>query len=115
MQGIAFKNEEHILISKYVIDREKNNERIRPNELFEVFDESIEINKIFNYNDGEQLVGDIAERYFVGCVKTLQKDSLTKKIEMLTAAANAETDSKKRAQIMAQIVECMKQSKELKK
>ncbi len=115
LQKISFKDEVHTLIAKYVLGREKNGERIRPSELFEVLDENCpEFNEILDLNYGDKLEGEVAERFFADSVKTLQRESVEQKIAQLNKAYAQETDEQKRKQIAAQIVECVKMSKNLK-
>ena len=97
LASIEFTNEVHRLISSYLQEREASGARIRPSELFEILDEDCpEFNEILDLNYGDKLSGEIGERFFVDSVKTLKKQDIERKIELLTKAYEQEQDVEKR-------------------
>ena len=53
LEGIKFEDDVHKIIAEYIIKCEKNAERVRPSELFEILDEDCpEFNEILDLNYG---------------------------------------------------------------
>lgn len=108
VMDLPLADETHIVVAQYIAEREKNQERIRPSELFEVLDENCEeLNEILDLNYGEKLSGEIAERFFLDSVKTLQRDKIEREIAECNeqyAKATEESERKKIAQKLAELI-----------
>lgn len=108
VMDLPLADETHIVVAQYIAEREKNQERIRPSELFEVLDENCEeLNEILDLNYGEKLSGEIAERFFLDSVKTLQRDKIEREITECNeqyAKATEESERKKIAQKLAELI-----------
>ena len=88
------------MIAKYIKTQLELEERVRPAELLELFDEGTEeyaeVTKIFDYSDGDRLKGEVAERYFNDSIRKLRLHDLDEKINRLQLEVAAETDIQKR-------------------
>ena len=112
---IDFSSSVHKIIAEYVVERESENERIRPSELFEILDESCpEFNEILDLNYEDKLSGEVGEKFFLDSVKILQKQDLERKIESMNLAYRDETDAEKRKELAKQISELISKNKKLK-
>ena len=100
ISGVRFANDVHELIAKYIKTQLELEERVRPAELLELFDEGTEeyaeVTKIFDYSDGDRLKGEVAERYFNDSIRKLRLHDLDEKINRLQLEVAAETDLLKR-------------------
>ena len=100
ISGVKFANDVHELIAKYIKTQLELEERVRPAELLELFDEGTEeyaeVTKIFDYSDGDRLKGEVAERYFNDSIRKLRLHDLDEKINRLQLEVAAETDLQKR-------------------
>ncbi|MBQ2769053.1 MAG: DNA primase [Clostridia bacterium] len=115
IESLSFYDETHILIAGYITDREKAGERIRPTELFEILDEnSKEFNAILDFNYGDKLLGETAERFFNDSLKTLQKAQLEEEIAKLNARYAAATDENERRAVTKELGEALKRKRKLK-
>lgn len=112
LSGIEFDNNVHKIIAEYISTCEKNGERVRPSELFELLDEDCpEFNEILDLNYGDKLSGGIAERFFLDSVKTMEEESLKGKIEAEKKLFGEERDTEKRKEIARRIDEYTKRLK----
>ena len=112
---IDFSSSVHKIIAEYVVERERENERIRPSELFEILDETCpEFNEILDLNYEDKLSGEVGEKFFLDSVKILQKQDLERKIESMNLAYRDETDAEKRKELAKQISELISKNKKLK-
>lgn len=110
--GIEFEDNVHKIIAEYIIGCEKNGERVRPSELFEILDENCpEFNEILDLNYGDKLSGANAERFFADSVRTMEEKLLGEKIERYKRLFQEERDTGKRKEIARKIDECTKQLK----
>ena len=83
---------------------EKNAERVRPSELFEILDEDCpEFNEILDLNYGDKLSDGIAEKFFSESVQKMELKQVNKKIEELNHLIDAEEDMAKRKQLIREI------------
>ncbi|MBE5752853.1 MAG: DNA primase [Clostridiales bacterium] len=115
LSTIDFSSSVHKIIAEYVVERERENERIRPSELFEILDESCpEFNEILDLNYEDKLSGEVGEKFFLDSVKILQKQDLERKIESMNLAYRDETDAEKRKELAKQISELILKNKKLK-
>ena len=73
-----------------------------------------ELCRILDLNDGENLEGEVPERYFSDCLKKLKEDSISKAIEEVKkqfAAADGVEEKRQAAALLQQLV---KQKEKLK-
>ncbi len=116
LQSLSFADTTHQIIGRYVIEREKAGERIRPSELFELLEEDcVELNEIFNFNYEDKLTGEVAQRFFEDSVKVLRLEQIEKEIAACTAQLKEQTDVEKRKEIMYKIAQLTKKRNENKK
>ena len=107
--GIEFEDNVHKIIAQYIGSCEKNAEKVRPSELFEILDEDCpEFNEILDLNYGDKLSGEIAERFFSDSVKTLEREKIGEKIREYTKLFSEERDTEKRKEIARKINEYTK-------
>jgi len=111
---LPLKDETHIIIAQYIMEREEKRERIRPSELFELLDENCaEFNAILDLNYGEKLIGDVAARFFADSVNTLKKEGIEEELARLNQAYAQATEETERREIAKKIGECVQKSKGL--
>lgn len=104
LESIEFEDNVHKIIAEYIIKCEKNAERVRPSELFEVLDEDCpEFNEILDLNYGDKLSDGIAEKFFSESVQKMELKQVNKKIEELNHLIDAEEDMAKRKQLIREI------------
>ena len=116
VEELPLKDETHIVIAHYIAECERKGERIRPSELFELLDEKCpEFNAILDLNYGDKLTGEIAERFFLDSVNTLQKEAIEEEITRLNGKYAQATQEEERKQIAKQLSECIKKRNALKK
>ncbi len=109
LDGIEFEDNVHKIIAQYIGSCEKNAEKVRPSELFEILDENCpEFNEILDLNYGDKLSGEIAERFFSDSVKTLEREKIGEKIREYTKLFSEERDTEKRKEIARKINEYTK-------
>lgn len=109
LDGIEFEDNVHKIIAQYIGSCEKNAEKVRPSELFEILDEDCpEFNEILDLNYGDKLSGEIAERFFSDSVKTLEREKIGEKIREYTRLFSEERDTEKRKEIARKINEYTK-------
>lgn len=115
---VEFADGVHEIIAKYIRTQKLLGERVRPADLLELFDEGTEeyaeINRIFDYSDGEKLKGEVAEKYFYDCLKTMRLHGIDGKISDLRAKATAEPDVEKRKRITAELQQAIIRKKKIK-
>ena len=100
IKDLPLKDPTHAVIAEYISDCEEKEVRIRPSELFELLDENCEeFNAILNLNYGDELSGEVAERFFHDSVKTLKREAIEEEISRLNVAYKRETDEIKRKEI----------------
>lgn len=101
---IKFENDVHAMVAKYIRSKQLMEERIRPAELFDFFEENTEeyqeLCRILDYSEGDRFKGEVAEKYFYDCVKKLKVISIDKQIARLKELIEQETDSTKRKQLV---------------
>ncbi|MDE6585894.1 MAG: toprim domain-containing protein [Clostridia bacterium] len=118
VSDIDFADDVHTIIAKYIRTQTLLGERVSPAELLELFDEGTEeyaeINRIFDYSDGERLKGEVAEKYFNDCLKTLKLYHIDGEIAQLQAEITSETDVEKRKQLTTKLQKAISQKKKIK-
>ncbi len=116
VRGLALSDSSHKEIAKFIAERENAGENMRASELFELLDEDDpELGAIFDLNWEDRLTGDTAEWFFRDSVKTLERETLERKIAELNEAYAVETDLEKRKALQRQILDCIQKSNRLKK
>lgn len=97
----------HLIIAKYICSKKLMEERVRPSELFEFFEEKTEeyeeLVKILDYSDGEKLNGEVAEKYFYDCIKTLKLYDTDLKINEINKTLQSETNQEKRQALASEL------------
>lgn len=115
---IPFNDGVHEIIAKYIRSKLLLEERISPSEVFEFFEndteEFSEVNKIFDFSDGNELSGEIAETSFYDCIKILQLSEIDEKIDILQRQVDTEKDLNIRKVLTSKIIELLIQKKKIK-
>lgn len=115
---ISFPNGVHEIIAKYIFSKKFLDERVRPSELFEFFDEGTEeyeeLTRILDYCDGDALKGEVAEKYFKDCVKALKTAEVSESIARVQAQIAAETDPDKRKDLTHTLQSLINRQKKIK-
>lgn len=97
---IPFASDVHEIIAKYIRSKKLLEERVRPAELFEFFEENSdeyeELSRILDYSDGDKFRGEVAEKYFFDCIKNLKLARADEEIANLKKLAEQQTDTVKR-------------------
>jgi DNA primase len=116
LNELTYTNETQIVVSRYILERESANERIRPSELFEILDESSEeLNEILDLSYGDKLSGEVAQRFFLDSVNALKAEDVEAEIARLNGEYAKETDEEKRKEITRLLVAQMQKRNQLKK
>lgn len=116
LESIRFETEKHKIVAEYITEREKAGERIRPSELFEILgEESAEFNAILDLNYEDKLSGDVAERFFIDSVKTLERANIESEIAKIRKEYETETDDEKKRETAKRLAECVRRRNGLKK
>lgn len=118
LSQIPFCVEVHDIIAKYLISKKLLEEKIHPAELFEFFEENTpeyeELCRILDYNDGNSLAGEVAERFFNDCVLKLKLYAVTQEINALTKEIENESANDKRKVLAFRLQKLIKQKEKLK-
>jgi len=113
---LPLTDEIHRIIARYISVQEESGARIRPSELFEVLDEDcVELNEILDLNYGDKLTGEVAERFFIDSLKTLQSEAIEKEIASLNKAYAEATEEEEKKRIAKRLGECIQKKNALKK
>lgn len=116
VEELPLSDETHIVVARYIAERERAGERIRPSDLFEYLDESsAEFNAILDLNYGERLSGPTAERFFADSLKTLRLESVEKRIADCNARYEGTNDLDERKKIAEELSNLVKKRNELKR
>ena len=112
IKRLHFSNSVHARIAEYIADREAKGERIRPAELFEVFDESCpEFNEILDLNYEDKLSGAVAARFFEDSVLTLENQGIDREIALLQEELAKTDEQGKRMEILHKLQGALKRQK----
>ena len=112
VKRLHFSNSVHARIAEYIADREAKGERIRPAELFEVFDESCpEFNEILDLNYEDKLSGAVAARFFEDSVLTLENQGIDREIALLQEELAKTDEQGKRMEILHKLQGALKRQK----
>lgn len=114
---IAFDDDIHLLLAKYIQSKKLLDEQIHLSEIFEFFEENTpeyeELTRILDYSDGQSFNSEVSAKYFADCVKKLRINSLDKQINALTVQLGAERDVEARQKIAQQISTLLKQKEKI--
>jgi DNA primase len=110
IEKIEFLMPVHKEIQKYIVGKQKDGEKIKFNDLYEVVGESdqAEVSRIAGMETDENKKFD-QNRYFFDCLNTVSKEAINKKIERLTALFSAETDTEKRREFALEMTNLIKE------
>ena len=110
LSQIEFELPIHKEIQKYIVDKQKVNEEIRFNDLYEIAtgDDLQEISRIAGMETDENKKFD-QNRYFYDCLATVRRDVINKKIQRLTTLFTAETDTEKRRALATEMSKLIKE------
>lgn len=115
---VPFKDDVHIIISKYITSKKLMDEPVRISELFEFFDEKSpeyeELNRILDNSEGGGFTGDIAEKYFNDCLTRLKLDEIDERIAEQKRRLVGVEDIKRRAEIAQNITALTRQREKIK-
>ena len=112
IKRLHFGNSVHARIAEYIADREEKGERIRPAELFEVFDENTpEFNEILDLNYEDKLSGAVAARFFEDSVLTLENQGIDREIALLQEELAKTDEQGKRMEILHKLQGALKRQK----
>ena len=115
VKNLPLKDQTHVVIAEYITDCEEKGARIRPSELFELLDENCEeFNAILNLNYGDELSGEVAERFFQDSVKTLEREAIEEEISRLNEAYRNAVDESERKEIAKKLGDCIRKRNALK-
>ena len=116
VRELPLREETHIVVAQYIAEHEEKGERIRPSELFELLDEDCrEFNAILDFNYGDKLSGEVAERFFKDSVKILRLEGLEEKIAECNDRYTKEVDEAARKEIARELSALVREKNELKK
>lgn len=117
ISGIPLSNEVHRIIATYIKSKKLLGERIQPGEVFEFFEQNTpeydEFTRILDYSD-DSVSGEISERYFRDCVKTLKLGETDGQIAAVKKKINAETDGAARKALMSVLQNLIKKQGRIK-
>ena len=115
LERLHFSNSVHARIAEYIMQREKAGERVRPAELFEVFDESCpEFNEILDLNYNDKLSGDVAAKFFFDSVATIESEGIEQEIALLQAELEQTDEQEKRKAILLRLQDALRRQKKRK-
>lgn len=115
LERLHFSSSVHARIAEYIMQREKAGERVRPAELFEVFDESCpEFNEILDLNYNDKLSGDVAAKFFADSIATIESEGIEQEIALLQAELEQTDEQEKRKAILLRLQDALRRQKKRK-
>lgn len=118
IKEIPFENDVHKVIARYIISKNILEERVRPAELFEIFEENseeyAELCRILDYNEGETLSGETAAKYFADCLKKIKLNDIDKKIKSITLKTEKAVDVQERTKLAETLQNLLKLREKIK-
>ena len=112
IKRLRFENTVHARIAEYIDKRQSAGERIRPAELFEIFDENCpEFNEILDLNYEDKLTGSVAERFFFDSVAVLEKGNIDREILLLQKELEQTDEQDRRREIMMRLQDAIRRQK----
>ena len=116
LREIDFADETQSIIADYICNQEQSGEQIRPVDVFDVFGEgSPEFNKILDFNYGDKLTNETAEKFFADSVNALKREQLEAEINKCNQIISAETNIEKRRTLTKRVVELVNELNRLKR
>ncbi len=116
LEELPFADETHIVIARYISEKEGAGERVRPSELFELLGEnSGEFNAILDLNYGDKLTGEVAAKFYADSVKALQLEMIERSIAECNRLYVEERDVENRKEISKTLQALLLKQKELKR
>ena len=116
LREIDFTDETQSIIADYICNQEQSGEQIRPVDVFDVFGEgSPEFNKILDFNYGDKLTNETAEKFFADSVNAIKREQLETEINKCNQIISAETDLEKRRTLTKRVVELVNELNRLKR
>jgi hypothetical protein len=115
LRRLRFENSVHARIAEYVVKRQEAGERIRPAELFEVFDENCpEFNEILDLNYEDKLSGSVAAKFFTDSVAVLEKEGVEREILLLQEELAKTDEQEKRKELLMRLQDALHRQKKYK-
>ncbi len=118
LSAIKFLNGVHRIIAKYIITQNTLEEKVRPGELLEFFEdgsqEFSELSRVLDYSEGDQLKGEVAAKFFFDCLKTLRLAEIKSRIADLKGRIELESDVEIRKNLAATLQSLIIQEKKIK-
>jgi DNA primase len=112
IEKLHFENSVHARIAAYITVCEAEGARIRPTELFEIFDENCPaFNEILDLNYEDKLEGEVAKRFFMDSVATLEKESIDREITLLQEELAKTDEQAKRLEILKSLQDALLRQK----
>ena len=116
LRELDFSDETQNAVAEYICEQEEQGAKIRPVELFDVFGEdSPEFNKILDFNYGDKLTGETAEKFFADSVNSIKREQLETEIDKCNRLIANLTDLEERRKITKRIVELVSELNRLKR
>ncbi len=118
ISAIPFASDVHTLVAGYVKSKQLMGEKVTLSEIFDFFDEGTpeyeELCRILDLNDGNNLEGEVPQKYYFDCLKRLKEDSIAKAIEEVKKQFSATDDVEEKRQAAALLQQLVKQKEKLK-
>ena len=112
IEKLHFENSVHARIAAYIILCEAEGARIRPAELFEIFDENCPaFNEILDLNYEDKLAGEVAKRFFMDSVATLERQSIDREIALLQEELAKTDEQSRRVEILGKLQDALRRQK----
>ena len=112
IEKLHFENSVHARIAAYITVCEAEGARVRPAELFEIFDENCPaFNEILDLNYEDKLEGEVAKRFFMDSVATLERESIDKEIALLQEELSKTDEQSRRVEILSSLQDALRRQK----
>ena len=116
LRELDFSDTTQNAVAEYVCEQEEQGAKVRPVDLFDVFGEdSPEFNKILDFNYGDKLTGETAEKFFADSVNSIKREQLETEIDKCNRLIANLTDLEERRKITKRIVELVSELNRLKR
>lgn len=115
---IKFLNGVHRIIAQYIVSQNLMEEKVRPSDLFDFFEsdteEFSELSRVLDYSDGDRLKGEVAEKYFYDCLKTLKLSDVDARITEIKMKIESQTDMEVRKSLTSALLTLIQQKEKIK-
>lgn len=115
---IKFLNGVHRIIAQYILSQNLMEEKVRPSDLFDFFEsdteEFNELSRVLDYSDGDRLKGEVAEKYFYDCLKTLKLSDVDARITEIKMKIESQTDMEVRKSLTSALLTLIQQKEKIK-